>query len=512
MIVISTLKFHVRKILILLFLISTTVLLLIFKRYSATNNKSDIIIAVLDTGVNLKRKIFSSLIQGYDVINDNNKIQDDNGHGTIVASIINRIEPKLKIMPIKAIPKSGFTDREYLAKGIIKAVDAGANIINISCGIVSSDKKLLDAVNYAEKNDVLIVAAVGNEGKYDSIQYPAVYDNVLAVGAVDDMNRRLELSNWGGQIDVVARGYEVSAIGLNGDKKYVSGTSASTPIVSAIAGKILIQRPDINVKELRKIIKYMAKDINTYGWDEDTGYGLMYENMDILKASSYDYISNYPAQLQISKSVYDEFVNDACYLFKIDFTCDIKINLNFYTIDFYDIEISNKCNNIIWSGEICNNDAIELSNVLPDDYKLEIKSAAKNKKISGYIKIDIFEVPDNYEYNNSIEFSAICKVGKRIICSIHTGADVDWFKFENNEFNSMEIEVTSLSRNIDPVIYIYNNRKLIATIDDNSVYDSEKYLLNYNDINQYNICIGNFLNTNETGKYELFINYTPIPK
>ncbi|HAX50567.1 MAG TPA: hypothetical protein DCX82_01305, partial [Lachnospiraceae bacterium] len=61
-------------------------------------------------------------------------------------------------------------------------------------------------------------------------------------------------------------------------------------------------------------------------------------------------------------------------------------------------------------------------------------------------------------------------------------------------------------------IYIYNNRKLIATIDDNSVYDSEKYLLNYNDINQYNICIGNFLNTNETGKYELFINYTPIPK
>jgi len=244
-------------------------------------------------------------------------------------------------MPIKAIPKSGFTDREYLAKGIIKAVDAGANIINISCGIVSSDKKLLDAVNYAEKNDVLIVAAVGNEGKYDSIQYPAAYDNVLAVGAVDDMNRRLELSNWGGQIDVVARGYEVSAIGLNGDKKYVSGTSASTPIVSAIAGKILIQRPDINVKELRKIIKYMAKDINTYGWDEDTGYGLMYENMDI---------------------------------------------------------------------------------------------------------------------------------------------------------------------------YIYNNRKLIATIDDNSVYDSEKYLLNYNDINQYNICIGNFLNTNETGKYELFINYTPIPK
>ena len=81
MIVISTLKFHVRKILILLFLISTTVLLLIFKRYSATNNKSDIIIAVLDTGVNLKRKIFSSLIQGYDVINDNNKIQDDMGMG-----------------------------------------------------------------------------------------------------------------------------------------------------------------------------------------------------------------------------------------------------------------------------------------------------------------------------------------------------------------------------------------------------------------------------------------------
>ena len=117
-------------------------------------------------------------------------------------------------MPIKVIPRSGVTNRQELARGIIVAVDRGAQIINISAGIISSDQDLENAVNYAEKMGVLVVAAVG--GNEFGIEYPAAYPTVLAVGGVDHNGVRLNNSGIGPELDVMALG-EYMTIGLRGE-------------------------------------------------------------------------------------------------------------------------------------------------------------------------------------------------------------------------------------------------------------------------------------------------------
>ena len=94
------------------------------------------------------------------------------------------------------------------------ATDQGAKIINMSLSGRKSSQMLADAVNYATERGVLIVAAAGNSG--GPVEYPAYYENVLAVGAVDFEQDRAPYSNFGPQVDVVAPGGN-TGVDRNGD-------------------------------------------------------------------------------------------------------------------------------------------------------------------------------------------------------------------------------------------------------------------------------------------------------
>ncbi len=174
-------------------------------------------------------------------------------HGTQVASIVlgqhngyaQGIAPHCRglIVPIISDRADGsFASYSQLglAQAIALAVQAGANIINISLGQYSTDgvahPLLAKAVNDCVARNVLIVAAAGNEG-YDGLSIPAALPSVLAVGAMDSQGLPLEFSNWGDRYrtqGILAPGENILTASLGGQTTISSGTSYATPIVSGV--------------------------------------------------------------------------------------------------------------------------------------------------------------------------------------------------------------------------------------------------------------------------------------
>lgn len=247
-------------------------------------SQEKIIVAVVDTGLDLKQAKFKfAATKGFNIIDPNNPPQDDNGHGTQIASVIHFLEPRIKIMPIKAIPRSGVATKQELASGIVAAVDNGARIINVSAGVASSISDLENAVKYAEGKGVIIIAAAGGSGA--GIEYPADYSDVLAIGGVDRNKDRLQNSNTGPELDAVALG-EYATIGLRGECRIDAGTSLAAPIVSVYAARILIDNPILKPKEVRNMLLNSAIDIEESGKDETTGFGLLEQEKNISVCAS----------------------------------------------------------------------------------------------------------------------------------------------------------------------------------------------------------------------------------
>jgi len=202
-------------------------------------------IAVLDTGV-LANPAFRSGISSIDLLNSGGQITS-NGHGTAVASMIigtnpltPGVAPGAYIVSIRIANDLGQSDSFLLAKGIVAAVDAGAQLINISMGSFGDSVLVRNAIEYARASGSLIVAASGNNGR-DQVTYPAANPGVIAVGAVDAAGNHLDFSNSGSQLAISAPGFGINAAWLADQAASVSGTSFSSPIVTGAIAAIMSQ-------------------------------------------------------------------------------------------------------------------------------------------------------------------------------------------------------------------------------------------------------------------------------
>ncbi|HTB50975.1 MAG TPA: S8 family serine peptidase [Solirubrobacteraceae bacterium] len=190
---------------------------------------SKVIVAVLDTGVAYANRgkyrrspDFNkySFVQGYDFIDRTPYANDHNGHGTFVAGTIAEatnnhygltgLAYAARIMPVRVLDSAGEGDASVIAEGVRFAVNHGARIINLSLEFSSdvgaSDiPELIEALRYAYRHNVLVVAAAGNEGS-TSIPYPARAGHVIAVGATTEHGCLASYSNDGRGITLVAPG------------------------------------------------------------------------------------------------------------------------------------------------------------------------------------------------------------------------------------------------------------------------------------------------------------------
>jgi len=245
-------------------------------------------IAVLDTGV--PKHVDLRPVDGCVAAGIASGAEDRVGHALhcagIVAALagngigINGIAPDVDDYYIKALNDDGSGTVASIVDGIHKAVDVyGVDIISMSLGIsarVPHYRSLENACNYAVSQGVAVFAAAGNDGA--AVGQPAIYDSVIAVGAVDSRKRKARFSNFGPQVDFVAGGVNVYSTHLNNGYASLSGTSMSCPALAGAAALILSKHiasgEKLSPTELKEHISRIALDLGNKGRDEMFGDGL----------------------------------------------------------------------------------------------------------------------------------------------------------------------------------------------------------------------------------------------
>ncbi|MCE5322907.1 S8 family peptidase [bacterium] len=266
--------------------------------WDITTGSSDVIIAIVDTGVYTNHEdLAGKIVTGRNFVtgaSDPTNANDDNGHGTFTAGIaaaqtnntigVAGVSWGARIMPIKVMDADGYGLESDAAEGIIWAADNGAKIISMSMGGYDDVPAEQAAIEYAYNKGCVLVAASGNDGLSTSF-YPASYDQVIAVGASNENRQRCTENDWGAggsnygeYLDVMAPGNEIMSTWWDeGGSTYniASGTSAAAPFVAGIASLIWSLHPSWSNGEVVEQIKLSCRDIGTTGWDQYTGWGLV---------------------------------------------------------------------------------------------------------------------------------------------------------------------------------------------------------------------------------------------
>ena len=265
-------------------------------------------VAVVDSGVNpfgsdsFGRFSENRVLPGHNAILRLPGGIDFNGHGTHVAGTIGQetnnttgvagIAYHAKILPVKVMSFLGFGLDSWIIRGIRWAADNGADIINLSIGGGAPSQALENAVDYAYGKGVTVIAASGNDG-FSEVDYPAAFENCIAVGAVQYGKEKTDYSNYGEALDLVAPGGNLDEdqngdgygdgilqetfnfLVINWGYWYFTGTSMASPHVAGVAALIKSLHPEYGPDEIRQVLQDTAEDLGNPGWDERYGYGLV---------------------------------------------------------------------------------------------------------------------------------------------------------------------------------------------------------------------------------------------
>jgi subtilisin family serine protease len=218
-------------------------------------------IAVVDTGTNLRiPEIAASRPLTYDVRTRGKDVRDRNGHGTKVARLVARTSGNARLLIIRAGSSSGAFSDAGEAAAIRYAVDAGAQIINLSLGGSQTSNVERSAVNYAIHRGVLIVAAAGDDYA-NRPEYPAALlgEDGLAVAAVTSSGARAPFSNTGPWLSVAALGDD--------------GTSFAAPVVAGTAALMLQANPRLTPRQIVRILEETASGHGAR--TNDLGFGVV---------------------------------------------------------------------------------------------------------------------------------------------------------------------------------------------------------------------------------------------
>jgi len=249
------------------------------KLWQVTTGSPEIIVAVLDTGIDQSHEDLKDKVVAEFNCTDSPTLDDLHGHGTHIAGIIAAssnngvgivgVAPQCRLMNVKVADDKGRCQTPDLAEGIIWAVDHGANVINISIEIGESSPELAQAVSYAWNHGAVIIAAAGNHGSQPTV-YPACYENCIAVAAITEDNSLAPLSNYGDWVDVVAPGFNICSTLPDNSYGYKSGTSFATAYVSGLAALLFSVVADSNGNgvlndEVRSAIETGCQEIGVNG-------------------------------------------------------------------------------------------------------------------------------------------------------------------------------------------------------------------------------------------------------
>jgi thermitase len=270
----------------------------------------DVKIGVVDTGWQLDHPDLIGKVAGqYDFVAEDNKAEGYNYHGTSVAGVA-----AAETNNAMGVASVGFNARLVMAQAceadcktadVAEAItwlvqDQGVEVINLSFGGLypngsSPDPILGDAIREAQEAGALVVAGAGNNGvrtdndaaTTDPGFYPACFDGVLGVGAVNADLSKANFSNTGPCVDLVAPGvsvlttydkndpYEVDGVTYQPLYTYVNGTSFAAPQVAGAAVLVEAKSGNRDAAKIARRLQNWATDLGGPGRDDEFGHGLL---------------------------------------------------------------------------------------------------------------------------------------------------------------------------------------------------------------------------------------------
>lgn len=234
-------------------------------------------IALLDTGV-VPHPAFGAAIENVMIVAGAENFEGWNGHGTATASLIlgNSLSipgaaPGAQLTSYRIADDNGTSDSWLMARAIMEAADAGAQIISISMGSYGDSSLLRDAVFYAQQKNAVVVASSGNDG-YTQSAYPAGYPGVISAVAVDAENNHLLFSNQASNTALSAPGWGVNAAYPGDAIVSFNGTSASAPIIAGSIAAVMSSN-NLSASQAVAMIYQYTNETGAAGADPLTGAG-----------------------------------------------------------------------------------------------------------------------------------------------------------------------------------------------------------------------------------------------
>ncbi|MCH8531371.1 MAG: S8 family serine peptidase [Saccharospirillum sp.] len=212
---------------------------------------------------------------------------DGDGHGTHVAGTIAAlggngvgvvgVNPSglLNLHIVKVFNDNGnWAWGSDLVRAIEQCADNGAQVVNMSLGGGGSSQSERQAMQNFYENGVLLVAAAGNSGT-SAYSYPASYDSVMSVAAIDRNRNRASFSQYNNQVEISAPGVNVLSTLPGNRYQAYNGTSMASPHVAGVAALVWSHFPQCSASEVRSALTTSAMDLGSAGWNTQYGYGLV---------------------------------------------------------------------------------------------------------------------------------------------------------------------------------------------------------------------------------------------
>ena len=243
-----------------------------FLRKQKIKTKKKTILAILDTGVDSKHEDLKDNFTSTEIRSDNDPV----GHGTHCAGIAGAVtnnnigiaslnaDKYFSITSIKVLNANGMGTQESIIDGILKAADAGVDVISMSLGGRTGKRKQRayeKAIKYANKKGAIVVVAAGNDNRNANTVTPANVPGVITVTAVDSTLTRALFSNYINDLDmgVAAPGVDIYSTIPNNQYTAFNGTSMATPYVAGLVAMMKAIRPKLTTKQVYKILKTSGK-------------------------------------------------------------------------------------------------------------------------------------------------------------------------------------------------------------------------------------------------------------
>ena len=216
-------------------------------------------VAVLDSGLAEHFEDGDFVSSFYDAVAGTAGASDRVGHGTqmslIAAGVVQPLgtrsdeEGNLPIIAVRAFDDNGYTSNYTLMRGIDYALDSGARIISMSWGTETPNSMFESIVEYASSHGAVLLAAAGNSPSGLPV-YPAAYEEVIGVGALNPDGSVWDQSNFGESVSVWAPGVVVVDDGGNNDKKAYVGTSVATAYMAKRVAGFLKEHPEMDASSI----------------------------------------------------------------------------------------------------------------------------------------------------------------------------------------------------------------------------------------------------------------------